>query len=207
MSEEHVAAARAEWHDLLLHLAGWLADDDLVKARALLAAGRLDEVAEVVARAIATGLVPYSRQDADRLRALLAGHHDDDPSLVDGGVRQEMEDPPYEFASVSPWTIGPAVVDDVDHAAVEAAADAPVTRLWRAWRYPPTGLQSPCRVYLAETPVDADPAEVTGRLQEALGRAGEPAPQVEAYVAGALLPHYQRSALAAAEALPIDRSS
>jgi hypothetical protein len=204
MSDERAADTRAEWHDVLLRLAGWLADEDLTKARALLATGRPDEVAEVIAQAIDTGLVPYSPQDADRLRVLLAGHTND-PSLVDAGVRQEMEDPPYDFASVPPWGIGPGVVDDVDDAVAEAAADAQVTKLWRAWRYPPTGLQSVRRVYLAETPVGADPAETAGRLQDALARAGEPTPQVEAYVAGTRLPYYQRSALARAEALTIQR--
>jgi hypothetical protein len=53
--------------------------------------------------------------------------------------------------------------------------------------------------------VGADPAETAGRPQDALARAGEPTPQVEAYVAGARLPYYQRSALARAEALAIQR--
>jgi hypothetical protein len=73
------------------------------------------------------------------------------------------------------------------------------------WRYPPTGLQPVRRIYLAETPVGADPAETAGRPQDALARAGEPTPPVEAYVAGARLPYYQRSAPARAEALAIQR--
>lgn len=198
---EHPPGARAEWHDVLLRLAGWLADDDLTRARELLAAGRLDELAELIARAIDTGLVPYSAQDAERLRRLLAGYGD--PSLVDAGIRQQMERPPGEFAPVPPWGIGPSMVDEIDQAAVDAARKTTVSGLWRVWRYPPTALQSLRRVYLAETPAGADPVEVTGLLQQALAEAGEAAPQVEAYPAGTPLPDYHRAALAGAEALPI----
>lgn len=199
---EHPPGARAEWHDVLLRLAGWLADDDLARAREFLAAGRLDELAELIAGAIDTGLVPYSAPDAERLRRLLAGYGDD-PSLVDAGIRQQVERPPGEFAPVSPWSIGPRVVDEIDQAAVDAARKTTVSGLWRVWRYPPTALQSLRRVYLAETPAGADPVEVTGLLQQALVEAGEPAPQVEAYPAGTPLPDYHRAALAVAEALPI----
>ncbi|MFB9835681.1 hypothetical protein [Actinoallomurus acaciae] len=199
---EHPPGARAEWHDVLLRLAGWLADDDLARARELLAAGRLDELAELIAGAVDTGLVPYSAQDAERLRRLLAGYGDD-PSLVDAGIRQRMEPPPGEFAPVSPWSVGPRVVDEIDQAAVDAARKTTVSGLWRVWRYPPTALQPLRRVYLAETPAGADPVEVTGLLQRALAEAGEAAPQVEAYTAGTSLPDYHRAALSGAEALPI----
>jgi hypothetical protein len=202
MSEQHAPDARAEWHDVLLRFAGWPADEDLTRARALLAAGRLDDLAGLVAGAIGTGLVPYSRQDAERLRRLLAGHGDD-PSLVEAGVRERVEDPPGQFAPVPPWGIGPSVVDEIDQAAADAAGEAGVSRLWRVWRYPVTGLQAPRRVYLAETPPEADPVEVTGLLQQALAEAGETAPQVEAYASGTPLPGYHRSALDAAEALPL----
>jgi hypothetical protein len=198
---EHPPGARREWHDLLLRLAGWLADDDLARSRELLAAGRLEDLAELIAGAIDTGLVPCSPQDAERLRRLLAGYSDD-PSLVDAGTRQRMERPPGEFAAVPPWGIGPSVVDEIDQAAVDAARKTTVSGLWRVWRYPPTGLQSPRRVYLVETPTEADPVEVAGLLQHALVAAGETAPQVEAYTAGTSLPDYHRAALERAEPLP-----
>ncbi len=203
MSHHHATDVRAEWHGVLLRLAGWLADEDLTRARASLAADRLGEVAEVVMAAIGTGLVPYSPQDAARLRNLLAAHTDDS-SLVDAGVRQNLETPPYGFAPVPPWGIGPSVVDEADHAAMNAAA-TDLTRLWRVWRYPPTELQPIRRVYLAEVRPDADPAQVTGRIQEALTQTGETAPQVEAYPPGTRLPDYHRSALAQAEALDLPR--
>ncbi|MGI5225393.1 hypothetical protein [Actinoallomurus sp. CA-142502] len=199
---EHPPGARAEWHDVLLRLAGWLADDDLTRAREFLAAGRLDELAGLIAGAVDTGLVPYSPGDAERLRRLLTGYVDD-PSVVDAGIRRQMEQPPGDFAPVPPWGIGPSVVDEIDQAAVDAARKTTVSGLRRVWRYPPTGLQSPRRVYLAETPAGADPVEVTGLLQQALAEAGEAAPQVEAYSAGTPLPDYHRAALAGAEALPI----
>lgn len=197
--EQGTTGPRAEWHDVLLRLAGWLSDEDLADARALLAADRLDELARLIADAIAGGLVPYSAEDAARLRRLLSAHGD--PSLVDAGVRPRMEPPPCGFAPVPPWGIGPRIVDEVDRAAVEAAAGLRVSRLWRVWRYPPTGLQPPRRIYLAETPADADPAHVAGRIQDALARAGESAPQVEAYTADTALPDYHRAALGEAETL------
>jgi hypothetical protein len=200
LSTDHATHARAQWHDVLLRLAGWLADEDLAQARDLLARNRLDGVAQVIAEAIDTGLVPYSPNDASRLRQLLAPYNDD-PTLVDAGIRQDLEDPPCEFAPVPPWGIGPSTIDDIDRAAVTAATGAGVTRLWRAWRYPATGLQSPRRIYLAETPADIDPVKVAGRLQEGLIRAGEAAPQVETYTAETRLPRYHRSALSEAEAL------
>lgn len=200
MSDEQSVGARRRWHDLLLRLAGWLPDRELAEARALLAANRLDDVAQVIATCIGTGLVPYSPQDGERLRELLAAHTDD-LSVVDAGVRQEMEQPPCAFASVPPWSIGPSMLDDVDLAAVTAAASSGVTRLWRVWRYPATSLQSVRRIYLAQTSADVDPVEVAGRLQDELVRAGEQAPQVEAYVVGNALPEYHRSALDEAEAI------
>ncbi|WP_433180109.1 hypothetical protein [Actinoallomurus sp. CA-150999] len=200
MSQEPGAAIRVEWHEVLLRLAGWLSDNDLFQARESLAEGGLDRVAYLIRDAISAGLVPYSAEDAARLQSLLAAHGVD-PSLVEAGVRQSLEPPPWGFAPVPPWGIGPSVTDAVDQAAIDAAADSPVTTLTRVWRYPPTALQVPRRIYLAETTTDADLPVVTHHLHSALVRAGEPTPQVEVYTAESRLPEYHRSAISQAEPL------
>jgi hypothetical protein len=120
LSNDHAADARAEWHDVLLRLADWPADEDLAQARELLAENRLDGVAQVIAETINTGLV----------------------------------------------------------------IPLPACRL-------PAGSTSLKTQWMPT-------AEAAGRLQEGLVRAGEAAPQVEAYTAGTKLPEYHRSALSEA---------
>jgi hypothetical protein len=193
---------RVQWHLLLLNLAGWLPDEVVASARESLAAGREDHVAHLIAEAIVTGLVPFTADDAARLSTLLAAQGED-PSPVDAGIRENPGLPPFTFLPVPPWGIGPDNLDDVDQAVLSASARAGVASLWRVWRYPSHGLQAARRVFLAETSSDSseDLAAATGRLQEALRRAGEPSPQIEVFTAQTGLSDYHQAARAMAELL------
>jgi hypothetical protein len=91
------------------------------------------------------------------------------------------------------------LADDVDRAAVEAAAHLPgAAALWRAWRAPSDGSPwpPPRRVFLLALNGQTEPFEAAAALQQDLAAHGEIDPQVEAFVLDEHLPAYHRSARA-----------
>ncbi|MEV4352710.1 hypothetical protein AB0J83_50315 [Actinoplanes sp. NPDC049596] len=203
-------------HRLLLRLAGLIGDDVLTEARFWLDAGALPEFSGAVVFAATAARVPVTPKDAALLRSLLPDVRAAD-SLHEAAV---MPVAPFAFAPVPPEQLelvaerlpycldltggydGPGRADEMDVAVARAVADlehvTPVA-VWRAWRYPATGVSwpAPRRIYLVEVggADDADLPEVTAVLQSVLEQVGEATPQVEAFNDAGSLPPLQRTAL------------
>ncbi len=195
---------KADFHRLLLGLAGKVSDGLVAQARAWLAEDRLDEAARAVAFTAASQRVPMDEADIELLEDLVEDGGGD-PSMVSGIEAAEYDPaPPFAFAASPPDAPVPARPDDaptdgVDAAAVAAVAEESGLRgLWRAWRTPVDGSPwpPPHRVYLVEADEDVELAGLTGRLQQRLTGAGETDPQVETFSVDAELPTYQRLARA-----------
>ncbi|GAA5194190.1 hypothetical protein GCM10023322_57940 [Rugosimonospora acidiphila] len=229
----------AACHDLLLRLAGRVPDRLLAEARHWLVAGDLRSLGHHVGSAVVAARAPLDPADAWLLAWLLPG---DRPSAAPSAASLAalvgpVGEPAYRFAPAAPsvlraaggaiphrldLTAGPdrhrhpGLVDELDSAAVGAAADlaaigaadlaarqrcsegppwpGPVA-LWRGYRFSRSAGIPVRRVYLAQAGDGADPARLALRLQCALARHGEPDPQVEVFGAAQALPPYQRSAL------------
>jgi hypothetical protein len=207
-------------HHVLLRVSGWAPDEIVYKAREWLSQGRPAEVAQTVVFMALAGRIPIAPADLSVLKAALrdeAANHDQlaDLDLVAAAEpwwyamspvqprhhSEEPEDVPHSLD----LTADPTDVhhlDALDVAAVAAVTDTEmdgrVDGLWRAWRYPaaPTPWPPPRRLYLVHA-ADPEPLPIlTAALQRALVRAGEAAPQVEAFTDADNLPPYQRMALA-----------
>jgi len=178
-----------ELHELLLRLSGQVPDEAMTIARGQLARGNLTQFT----RAVTAGVLEHNvvLDDEDLATLTRVGFDATVLSAVDG----ELE-PPGEYGFTASHH-DPLEDEGPEQVAVElvAAMDG-VRGLWRTWRVrrnDESRLRAR-RVFVVE--VDRDPLAVTGALQRELFDAGEPHPQVEAYVTGADLPPYQRLARA-----------
>jgi hypothetical protein len=197
---------RVDFHHLLLRLAGRAPDGLVAQARDWLAEDRIDDAARAVAFVAMSRRVPLVEEDVALLSELLEDAGVGAWALAGIEIAQFDLDlaPPFGFDSSPPDAPTPArlnnaPLDDVDSAAVAAAAEGSGLRgLWRAWRSPVDGSPWPPvrKVYLVEADADVDLVALTGRLQRRLTSAGETDPQVEAYPVDAELPTYQRLAVA-----------
>jgi hypothetical protein len=199
-----------ELHEILLRVAGWLADDVLASARSRLAEGRNGEVARMLTFAGARTVLPLQDDDLDLLGDLLDDEEVDRDLLETIELAPEFPPVLWRFSETPPVDDGADAPGEDDTALtaalaegdlVSAITDEPGARgLWCAWRtpvddapYPP-----PRPVYVVEIDHDhedaADPADLAGRLQEKLSAAGMRDPQVEVLSVGEETPSYQRAA-------------
>jgi hypothetical protein len=195
---------RGTFHGLLLRLAGRAPDDLITQSRNWLADGREADAARAITFAVLAQGIPLAEADVTLLSELLEAAGADSAVLSQVRLARFDPAPPYGFGPTPPNVPSPprpdeAPTDEVDQAAVAAAADGPGVRgLWRAWRYPAddSPWPRPRRIYLLEADKDVDLVEISARLAGQLAAAGERDPQVEAYPVGAELPTYQRLARA-----------
>jgi hypothetical protein len=205
-SQETSTGNRAEWHDVLLALAGQLTDKDQSTARALLAAGREDDLAQVIYRAISPRHITLPERDAARLLRLLPsyGIHPDDKII---GIQASPGMPQYQFSPSSPAGLSaddPYFEDAEERAVMAAASQSGVRELFRTWRYPPTTMMSVHRIYMAKADEGADLAGIAGHLQDAIMQVGDSLPQVEVYSRDEQLSDYHRKVYDNTEALWVD---
>ncbi|MDY7087612.1 MAG: hypothetical protein SYR96_21185 [Actinomycetota bacterium] len=213
MADFRTVTYGAEFHRLLLRVAGHAPDAELAAARVALAEGRVGDVARAVGTiTAAAGLAP-----TDEEFALLAAAEpesvtdlsdtrpgqwpmpavDFQPTApADAGLFAPEAPPPLLDLTGVPYEFVAAVTDETDQRAVEAMSRVPGSRaLWRAWRLSDprdTGV----RVFVLAADVPgADLPVVAALLQAETGAA------VEAYAPGDDLPAYQVQARGAAALL------
>lgn len=175
-------------HDRLLGLAGKVPDEELTRARSLLADARLDEFQSVLG-ALGGASGPLDPDEGFIFLPLSLAQAND--------LWQRDCDLPVVLDLTAAGRR--STVDGPDLAAVATVRDlADVNGLWRAWRLPTGGAPgaAPRRVYLIEAGAQANRAAITGAVQRALVGVGELAPQVETFAAGQELPAYHREAIA-----------
>ncbi|MCM4083457.1 hypothetical protein [Paractinoplanes hotanensis] len=206
----------ADWHRLLLALAGRLPDQVITESRAWLAAGRTATVAQAVVSAALAHHVAITDDEVAQLAAALGEGTREALEPVTAGRDVLGVAPPYGMApagadvlaeheedipfrmDLSARTDVPGGPDAVDSAAVAwCTADEHTVALWRSWRYPAEGTPSgPVRrLYLVQVTAEAALSTVTAGLQATLETCGERAPQVESFVEESRLPAYQSRAL------------
>jgi hypothetical protein len=206
--------AVAAFHQLLLRLAGWVPDELLCAARDQLVRGATGDVAAMIGYAAQTMRIPLADPDVELLWATLGSV----APIVRVGARPGVPPvvfsagpPPATAASPAPPDGGDGL-DDIDRVCadvVELESEGTAGAVWRVWRSPdrPTGWPPPRRVVLVQAAADGDLlALIAARLQEVLAQSGEYTPQVEVFADAALLPPYQRAALASAELIWAGRS-
>ncbi|WP_431977488.1 hypothetical protein [Micromonospora haikouensis] len=210
------ATRTAEWHRMLLALAGRLPDEVVARCRAWLADGRTPQAARAVVLAASAHQVGITGVEAALLAAALADGGEDARTVDGVGRVDRAAAPAYGMAPTGPDVLAehgdeipfrmdlsvrhdvPGGPDAMDGAAVRwCAADGRAHALWRSWRYPAEGTpQGPARrLYLVQAREEAGLAAVAADLQAALAAAGEAHPQVEVFVEGEVLPAYQQRAL------------
>jgi len=166
---------RTALHEILLRLAGLLADAELARARLALAGGEL------------TGA---PRPTLPGARYTFA------PSLTEGPVLGTPGPPLLDLT-------GPDQAPDAaDRAAAKAAPGVRgMTALWRAWRLPLVGAPhaGPARVYVVAA--EGDLPDITAALMHELAAAGVRDPQVETYGPGAEPAAYTKAARASSALL------
>ncbi|MBL7253234.1 hypothetical protein [Paractinoplanes lichenicola] len=212
MAEFRTVTYGAEFHRLLLRLAGHAPDAELAAARLALAEGRTSDVARAVgAIAAAARLAPTDEEFAllaaaePESVAELSGTQpgqwplpavDFQPALADPSVFAPEAPPPLLDLTDVPYSFAASVTDETDAKAIEAMARIPGVRaLWRAWRLSDPR-ETPVRVFVLAADVPgADLPVVAALLQRETG-----AP-VEAYAPGDELPAYQVQARGAAALL------
>ncbi|MBU2670257.1 hypothetical protein KOI35_42825 [Actinoplanes bogorensis] len=212
MAEFRTVTYGAEFHRLLLRVAGYAPDADMAAARTALAEGRVADVARAVAAiAAAAGLAP-----TDEEFALLAAAEPDavaglsetrpgqwpmpaadfQPAVADPAVFAPEAPPPLLDLTDVPYSFTAAVTDATDAAAVEAMTRIPAVRaLWRAWRLSDPR-DTPVRVFVLAADVPPDDLPVVAALLQQ-----ETESAVEAYAPGDELPAYQTQARGAAALL------
>lgn len=220
----------AEFHRMLLRVAGWVPDEVTHALRQRLAANPLVELAQAAAFAALAHRCPVAPEDAALLHNTLSEVGQDTKALAELDLVPVPGLPWYAMSAVDPRRLtgqpdeAPSSVDltdaaggshdhdSMDRAAVGAArdpgpdataaepiADLVAVAVWRCWRSPAitTPYPPPRRLYLVQAET-GDPDRMpmlTARVQAALVRAGEPAPQVEVFADSGELPAYQRAAL------------
>jgi hypothetical protein len=194
-------------HRMLLRLSGRAPDGLVLRSRQWLAEGRDADVAQALAFAALAGQCVLPEPDAHTLTALLGESGHDATFLLQLSPSDGSGSPPYTAApSPRPDRRQPGLdltpsmdadcLDAVDRAAIEVvASEAEPIGLWRSWRLPrtPTPYPPPRRVYLAQTRFGE--VGLTGRLQDALVRAGEQVPIVEVFDVASALSSFSRQAL------------
>jgi hypothetical protein len=197
----------AQLHELLLRLAGSVADELITSVRDRLGRGRLVDAAGMVTACVESGWFAPTEADLALLTAV-------DPRIDAARLRTAMDRAGapltarhWEFAPAIPVAGTPTVValdltpdgtplDRMDAAAARAAAGTEdAIALWRAWRAPDGIHPEIGRVFLLSTaaPPDALP-QITMVLHEALRAVGVEQPQVEVFRPDLELPWYQRTA-------------
>lgn len=178
-------------HDILLSLAGRLPDDLIATARTWLSQNRMEDVARAVAFAVLSYRVPLRENDVIVLAEIILQSGTQPIGLGQAEVATDVIAPPFLFSRK------PAPGADDAPARTKAAIGAIDQQvdvgLWRVWRRTSDGSPwpAPRPVWLLEVVPGTDPVAAGRRVQQALETAGEPNPQVEAYVTGAELPIYQ----------------
>jgi len=207
-------------HHVLLRVAGWAPDEVVCQAREWLSDGRTVEVAQLVVFVALSGRVPIAPGDLDALDAALRDRTDNHDLLADLDLGSAAEPWWYAMSPVYPalpsrgvqnvphsldLAVDPVdvhLLDALDVAAVAAVTESKavdlVDGLWRTWRYPaaPTPWPPPKRLFLVQAAEPQRLPTLAASLQHVLVRAGEVAPQVEAFTDAGSLPAYQRLALA-----------
>ncbi|MFI6785126.1 hypothetical protein [Micromonospora sp. NPDC050276] len=210
----------AAFHQLLLRMSGRLPDELITAARRWLSEGEFVDIAQAVVFAALAGRLAMTEADAVLLSDTLAEAGEDTEALAE--VERVATDPlpPFGLAPVSPQELaehgdavpysidltvpydGPGAADGTDQVAVTSVAaqlgdGVAATALWRAWRFPAMDTQwpPPRRIYLLQGADEAALPALAARTQDALERAGETDPQVEAFLSPDDLPAYQRTAL------------
>ncbi|WP_306211274.1 hypothetical protein [Actinoplanes sp. RD1] len=198
-----MVAYGAEFHRLLLKVAGHAPAETLVAARQALARDRTAETALALGSIMAAAGLPPSEEEF----ALLGAAEPDSVEPLSETRPGEWPVPPLRFRPVAAerpdlppvldLTAAPAatvtrLTDAVDRTATAAAGRLPGARaLWRTWRSGP----QPARVFVLEAAVPAERLPLlTGTLQEELRAAGLPHPLIETYAPGDELPVYQEQA-------------
>ena len=229
MTDIEVTTLTDACHSMLLRLAGRVPDGLLSQSRTWLAALEPERMAGAVASHAAAARLTLAAEDAGLLGWILTGAGMDvavvaripvqtgfDPA--EGVVAHVFTPAAAEVMAVRGDEFGPCLdltegggvedvaadraadlTDDLDRAAVAAAADLPgAAALWRTWRTPSDGSPwpPPRRVFLLALAAQAEPFQAAAALQQALADLGEPDPQVEAFALEEDLPAYQRSARA-----------
>ncbi len=186
-------------HELLLAVAGRLPDDLVATARSWLAEGRFEDVARALTFALLGYRVPVRESDLIALADVLTAHGAEALPLGRVEVAAYEIAPPFLFTP-DPVDENAGGATDPGEAAIGAIDPSTGVGLWTAWRRTADGSPwpPPRRIWLLEVVAGADPVPAGRRLQDALARAGEPHPQVEAFVTGAKLPLYQSLARSAA---------
>ncbi|WP_194893000.1 hypothetical protein [Catenulispora pinisilvae] len=205
-------------HEMLLRLAGRIADKALADARSLLAAEGPTAPAPLIARAVADARATLTPEDHALLLRSLA-EAGADSAVLDGVATEPGVPAPAFLFAPAPMSvlreIGERVsasldltfgsdamlsgdlTDALDEAA-EAAADEikGLVGLWRTWRFAPDGGDDPAprRVYLAEVRPDTAPWTAAAELQQVLTAHGETDPQVETFASWRPVPPYQAQA-------------
>jgi hypothetical protein len=206
MTTPQVQPEAAQMHELLLRLAGHVADELVTSARDWLGKGRSVEAARVVTACAESGWFEPTTADVALLTTV-------DPRIDAAQLRQAAQRAgapsaqDWEFAPAIPVAGTPTVValdlttddiplDRVDAAAARAAAGTEgAIALWRAWRAPDDIHPEISRVFLLSTtaPLDALP-QITAVLHEALRAVDFQEPQVEVFRPDLELAWYQRKA-------------
>ncbi|WP_165521918.1 hypothetical protein [Micromonospora zingiberis] len=210
------SSSRAQWHRLLLSLAGRLPDEVVAQSRTWLADGRTVETAQAVVLAALAHQVGVTDHEATLLAAALGAAGEDTRMVAAIGRVAHAVAPAYGLAPTGPdvlaehgddipfrmdLSVRPAVPggpDAVDTAAVVWCANNPQAyALWRSWRYPADDTpQGPARrLYLVQARDEARLITAAAGLQATLTAHGERDPQVEAFVDEDTLPAYQQRAL------------
>ncbi|MCM4078057.1 hypothetical protein [Paractinoplanes hotanensis] len=212
MAEFRTVSYGAEFHRLLLRVAGYAPDPEVIAARQALAEGRVADVARAVgAIAAAAGLAPTDEEFAllaaaepesvTELSGTQPGQWpmpavDFQPALVEPAVFAPEAPPPLLDLTDVPYSFVTAVTDETDAKAVEAMSRTAGARaLWRAWRLSDPR-EAPARVFVLAADVPGEDLPVlTALLQQETGAAAE------VYAPGDELPAYQVQARGAAALL------
>jgi hypothetical protein len=203
-------------HDLLLRLAGRLADDLICQARRWLADGHIVDLLRAVSFAVVARRVPIFDEELGFLTEALALYGESTTSLAEVAPADVDPGIPFAFLPLPPDvadrldSAGEHVPECLDHTTVrechdgtldaidaEAAAiadgQAGVLGLWRSWRVPAqeSPWPPPKRVYLLEVSSRRIRQAMTDRMVRTLAGAGESDPLVEVWATGDAVSEYQ----------------
>lgn len=184
-------------HELLLRLAGRLADRELWRLRDWVAAGAVDAVARALPLMLLRERVGITPEESRALSAVLVAAGGDAERLNAVRWVDEIPELGYTFSAESPdWVMRGDSVGVVLGAMLRGRPEVVEAR-WSWRRGGPSDAVT--RVLLVTATRDA--VRLTGELQRVLRALGADDPAVEVLPQGLDLPRYHRAALAASEPL------